>query len=424
VRNDSRRGAEHLKHKSSAPSLKYVILLGDGMADEKVAQLGGRTPLQAAKKTHMDMMAKNGRLGLVKTIPEGFPPGSDVGNLSILGYDPHISYSGRAAFEAAGIGVELSSSDVAFRLNLVSLRTAGSETFMDDHSAGHIPDAEGRELIELLQRKLGSDEIQFHAGLGYRHLMVWHGGTDRVFTEQPQDLLGKNILNHLPTGVGAPYLISIMNTAQPILTQHLLYTQRIAQHKEPANGIWLWGQGKSPTMISLREKTGLKGAVICAVNLVRGIGIYAGLTAVDVPGATGDIDTNYKGKAEAALRALESHDLVYVHVEAPDEAAHTGNLSNKLRAIELFDDLVVGRILTGIKRFEKFRILCTTDHATPIRTRMHSADAVPFVLYSGEPNANPNITGYDEYSAKSTGIYVAEGHRLLDMFIKDSHRFN
>jgi len=418
MRNDSGHAGGHLKHKSSALSLKYVILLGDGMADEKMAQLGGRTPLQAAKKTHMDMMARNGRLGLVKTIPEGFPPGSDVGNLSILGYDPRISYSGRAAFEAAGMGVALNSSDVAFRLNLVTLRTAGSESYMDDPSAGHISAAEGGELIELLESNLGSDAIQFHAGLGYRHLMVWHGGTDRVLTEQPQDLLGKNIANHLPTGVGAPYLISIMNAAQPILTRHSLYTQRIAQHKKPANGIWLWGQGKPPTMVSLREKTGLKGAVICAVNLVRGIGVYAGLTAVDVPGATGDIDTNYKGKAEAALRALESHDLVYVHVEAPDEAAHAGNLSNKLKAIELFDDVVVGRILTGIKRFGKFRILCTTDHSTPIRTRMHSADAVPFALYSGEPNTEPNIVGFDEDSAKSTGIFVAEGTRLFDMFIK------
>ena len=398
--------------------LKYVILLGDGMADERIPELGRRTPLQAAKKPHMDMMARRGRLGLVKTIPEGLPPGSDVGNLSILGYDPRTCYSGRAAFEAAGMGVKLNLSDVAFRLNLITSRTAGGESFMDDYSAGHISDAEGRELIELLQNKLGNDKIQFHAGLGYRHLMIWRGGTNRVVTEQPQDILGKNIADHLPTGDGAPYLISIMNAARPILARHRYYEQRIAQHKNPANGIWLWGQGKSPRMITLQDKTGLKGAVICAVNLVRGIGVYTGLTIFDVPGATGDIDTNYKGKAEAALRALETHDLVYVHVEAPDEAAHAGNLPNKVRAIELFDNLVVGEILKGIDRFGDYRILCTTDHSTPVRLRTHTADAVPFVFYEGESNAKSHAIEYDEDTAKSTGLFVTEGHRLLETFIK------
>lgn len=394
--------------------MKYVILLGDGIADERIPELGGRTPLQAARKPHMDMMAKCGRLGLVKTIPEGFPPGSDVGNLSILGYDPRAFYSGRAAFEAAGVGVELRQDDVAFRLNLVTLRSDGGKSFMEDYSAGHISDPEGTELIELLQNELGNDEVHFYAGMGYRHLMIWHGGTDRMVTSQPQDILGKDIGAHLPIGPSAPFLIGIMNAAQTILTQHPQCKKRMAEHKNPANSIWLWGQGKLPRMITLRERTGLKGAVICAVNLVRGIGVYAGLTIVRVPGATGDIDTNYEGKAEAALRALETHDLVFVHVEAPDEASHAGNLSNKLRAIELFDSLVVGRVLREINKFGEFRILCTTDHPTPVRLRTHTDAPVPFTFYSGEPNVKSDVTGYDEDSAKSTGVFVTEGHKLIE----------
>ena len=399
-------------------SVKYVILLGDGMSDEKIPELGGRTPLQAAIKTHMDQMATCGKLGLVQTIPQGFPPGSDVGNLSILGYDPHAYHSGRAAFEAAGMGVELGQDDVAFRLNLITLRMRGGETFMEDYSAGHISDAEGRELIELLQDELGNEEFEFHAGLGYRHLMVWHGGTDRIVTEQPQDILGKNIASHLPKGAAAPHITRIMNAARTILTQHPQYNRRIAEHKNPVSSIWLWGQGKSPRMSTLRERIGLDGAVVCAVNLVRGIGVYAGLTVLRVPGATGDVDTNYQGKAEAALRALETHDLVYVHVEAPDEASHAGNLYDKIRAIELFDRFVVGSVLKGIGRFGEFRILCTTDHSTPVRIRSHSADAVPFIFFSGESNVKSDISGYDEDSAKSTGLLVTEGHRLIDMFTR------
>ena len=396
--------------------MKYVILLGDGMADEKIGAFGGRTPLRAAKKPNMDMMAKCGKLGLVKTIPEGFPAGSDVGNLSILGYDPRTCYSGRAAFEAAGIGVQLGQDDMAFRLNLVTLRTNGGESVMDDYSAGHISNAEGREIIGLLQRRLGSEEVQFRAGLGYRHLMIWRGGTDRMVTAQPQDILDKNIGDHLPRGPGASYLIEIMNAARTILTERPQCNKRVAGRKKPANSIWLWGQGKPPRMVTLQERTGLRGAVICAVNLVRGIGVYAGLTIVKVPGATGDVDTNYKGKAEAALRALETHDLVYVHVEAPDEASHAGDLDNKVRAIERFDSLVVGKVLNGLSKFGDFRILCATDHATPVRIRTHTADPVPFIFYSGESAVKSDVLGYDEDSAKTTGIFVAEGHRLMNMF--------
>jgi 2,3-bisphosphoglycerate-independent phosphoglycerate mutase len=395
--------------------VKYVILVGDGMADEALPELGGRTPLQAAKKTNMDLMARRGKLGLVKTIPDGFPPGSDIGNLSILGYDPHTCHSGRAAFEAAGMGVELGRDDVAFRLNLVTLRMAGVEAVMEDYSAGHISDTEGRELVELLQNKLGDDEVHFYAGLSYRHLMVWHGGTDRITTTQPQDILGRNISDHLPKGERASYLISIISAGRAVLTHHMQHTPG---QRNLANSIWLWGQGRPPKMVSLQDRFGLRGAVVCAVDLVRGIGVYAGLTAIRVPGATGDVHTNYQGKADAALTALKTHDIVYVHVEAPDEAAHAGSLTDKLKAIECFDDIVVGTILKGITKFGDYRILCATDHPTPVRTRTHAAGAVPFVLYDGKSNVKADVSGYDEDSARSSGLFVAEGHKLMDMLTK------
>jgi len=394
------------------------VLLGDGMSDERIPELAGRTPLQAAKTPHMDMMARHGKLGLVKTIPDGFPPGSDVANLSILGYDPRTCYTGRAPLEAAGIGVEIGPNDVAFRLNLITLRVAGEEIFMEDYSAGHISDTEGRELLEFLQKELGNDEFQFYAGLGYRHLMIWRGGTDRITTSQPQDIVGKNIADYLPRGERALRLISIMNASRTLLTQHPQYNRRLAEHKHPVSSIWPWGEGRPPRIVTLREREGLKGAVISAVNLVRGIGVYAGLDIIRVPGATGYVDTNYQGKAEAALKALETHDFVYVHVEAPDEASHAGNLTDKLRAIELFDSFVVGRVLGGIRKFGEFRILCTTDHSTPLRLRTHTPDPVPFILYSGEHECKSNVAGYDEDSAKSTGLFVPEGHRLIGMVIR------
>ena len=396
--------------------MKYAILLGDGMSDEGIPDLGGRTPLQAANAIHMARMAKCGRLGLVKTIPDGFPPGSDVANLSILGYDPRKTYAGRAAFEAAGLGVKLGPEDVAFRLNLVTLRTVGNETLMEDYSAGHVSDEEGRELIRLLQDELGNDEFQFHAGLGYRHLMVWHGGTNQIVTAQPQDIMGKNIADYLPSGERATSLVQIMNAARTVLARHQQNRRSIAGNKNVANSVWLWGQGRPPRMVTLRERTGFNGAVICAVNLIRGIGVYAGLTTVRVPGATGDVDTNYQGKAEAALKALETHDLVYIHVEAPDEASHEGNLSKKVRAIQLFDKYLVAKVLSEIGRFGEFRILCVTDHSTPVRTRIHTSEPVPFIIYSGESNSRSEGLGYDEDSARSTGFLVAEGHKLMDIF--------
>lgn len=397
--------------------MKYIILLGDGMSDECLEQLGGKSPLQAAKTPNMDFMAKNGKLGLAKTVPEGYPPGSDVANLSVFGYDPAGCYTGRSPLEAASIGVELGPDDVAFRLNLVNLSPHGGKLYMQDYSAGHISAEEGRELIEELQKVLGSDEFHFYPGVGYRHLMVWRGGRNGMTLVPPHDITGKDILEYMPKGEGADRLIYLMNASQMVLYNHPQHKKRTAEDKLPANSIWLWGHGRAPQMPTYREKYGLSGVVISAVDLIRGIGVYAGLEVVKVEGATGYVNTNYRGKAEAALKALENSDFVYLHVEAPDEASHSGNLADKIKAIEQFDELVVGAVLQGIKKFGDYRILCLPDHPTPLRIMTHTSDPVPFILYSGE-TANPsNVAGYDEESAKSTGLYVAEGYRLMDMML-------
>ncbi|RII27814.1 MAG: cofactor-independent phosphoglycerate mutase [Geobacter sp.] len=397
--------------------MKYIVLLGDGMSDEKIPQLGDKTPLQAAKTPHMDYMAKRGRLGLAKTVPAGLPPGSDVANLSVFGYDPRSCYTGRSPLEAASMGVELGSDDVAFRINLVTLSPQGTTLIMQDYSAGHISTDESRQLIEELQRQLGNDEFHFYPGVGYRHLLVWRNGSDKLTATPPHDITGKSILDHLPQGEGADKLIALMTSSQMVLKRHPVNIQRLEEGKSPANSIWLWGHGRSPRMETFQHRFGLSGSVISAVDLIRGIGIYAGLDIIKVPGATGYIDTNYNGKAEAALAALQNHDYVYLHVEAPDEAGHGGNLNHKIKAIEDFDALVVGPILEGIRQFGEYRILCTPDHPTPLRLMTHTSDPVPFILYSGEETEKPGVAGYDEDEARKTGLVLEEGFRLMDMMM-------
>ena len=397
--------------------MKYIVLLGDGMSDEKMPQLGDKTPLQAAKTPHMDYMAKRGRLGLAKTVPAGLPPGSDVANLSVFGYDPRSCYTGRSPLEAASMGVELGSDDVAFRINLVTLNPRGTTLIMQDYSAGHISTDESRELVEDLQRQLGSDEFHFYPGVGYRHLLVWRNGCDKLTATPPHDITGKSILDYLPKGEGADKLIALMTSSQMVLKRHPVNIKRLEEGKSPANSIWLWGHGRSPRMETFQKRFGLSGSVISAVDLIRGIGIYAGLDIIKVPGATGYIDTNYSGKAEAALAALQNHDYVYLHVEAPDEAGHGGNLEHKMKAIEDFDALVVGPILEGIRQFGEYRILCTPDHPTPLRLMTHTSDPVPFVLYSGEETEKPGVAGYDEDEARKTGFVLEEGFRLMDLMM-------
>lgn len=400
--------------------MKYIVLLGDGMADEPLEELGGRTPLEAARTPRMDALAVKGMLGMAETIPEGFHPGSDVANLSVFGYDPATCYSGRSPLEAASMGVDLAPEDVAFRLNLVTLTPHYGKLYMGDFSAGHISTPEARELIEALEEEFGGGEFRFYPGVSYRHLMVWKGGKDRLTFTPPHDLTRQSIEGHLPEGEGADKLIQLMNASQLLLHSHPVNVKRDQEGKSVANSIWLWGHGRAPRMETLSAKYGLSGAVISAVDLIKGIGIYAGLDVINVPGATGYIDTNFKGKAEAALEALKTRDFVYLHVEAPDEAAHAGNLEDKIQAIESFDELVVGTVLDGLHAFGDFRVLVLPDHPTPVAKMTHTSDPVPFIL-CGSGNEFPAAgvaEGYNEKAARSTGVTVARGHELMRRLIR------
>lgn len=396
--------------------MKFIILLGDGMSDVAYSQLDNKSPLEYAATPNMDFMAQHGQVGLAHTVPSGLPPGSDVANLSVFGYDPRTCYTGRSPLEAVSMGVALSPDDVAFRMNLVTLKPQGSAIYMQDFSAGHISTAEARELVEALQKEIGSPEIEFYAGVGYRHLMVWRGGKDGMHSTPPHDISGKAIRDSLPCGDGADMLNNIMNHAQMVLHNHPVNTQRKEQGKPAANSVWLWGHGKTPKVETYKEKFGLSGAVISAVDLIKGIGICAGLDIINVDGATGYIDTNYLGKGEAALAALENHDFVYVHVEAPDEASHGGNMQHKLQAIEDFDRLVVGTVLNGIKKYPDFAILCMPDHPTPVKLMTHTSDPVPFVIYRSGTGEGNGAASYSEFQAKGTGL-VLEGHELMPILL-------
>ena len=392
--------------------MKIIILLGDGMSDIAYNELGNKSPLQYAATPHMDYMAQHGQVGLAYTVPVGLPPGSDVANLSVFGYDPRNCYTGRSPLEAISMGVVLGPEDVAFRMNLVTLKPQGSSIYMQDFSAGHISTGESRELVETLQKELGSSEIEFYPGVGYRHLMVWRGGKDGMRTTPPHDITGKAILDSLPHGDGADTLNNLMNHAQMVLHSHPVNVRRKELGHLPANSVWLWGHGKTPRIETYRDKFGLTGAVISAVDLIKGIGICAGLDVITVEGATGYIDTNYLGKGEAALAALEDHDFVYVHVEAPDEASHEGIMQHKLQAIADFDQKVVGTILEGIKKFGDYAVLCMPDHPTPVKLMTHTSDPVPFVIYRGETGEGNGAVSYDEFQAKGSGLTI-EGHLLL-----------
>src|SRR5512136_1861621 len=321
---------------------KYVIIVGDGMADYPVESLRGKTPLMVARTPHMDWMAESGEIGLVRTVPDGFNPGSEVANLSIFGYDPVRYYTGRGPLEAASLGVKLAADDIAFRCNLVTLNFQGNNIVMEDFSAGHITDEEARKVMIDLNKEMATNEIQFYAGVSYRHLMVLKNGAaqfsnlEKLEIVPPHDIIGREISRFLPQ-MKEP-VPTLMKESQRLLKDHPVNHAREAKGLPPANSIWLWGQGRSPQMITLKERFGLDGYVISAVHLLKGIGIYAGLEVLEVPGATGYFDTNYDGKAQYALRGLREKDFVYVHVEAPDEAGHMGDLRVKIDAIEAFDE--------------------------------------------------------------------------------------
>ena len=388
--------------------MKLMVILGDGMADLPIEELQGKSPLQAAEKPNMDRLARLGRSGLALTVPDGFPPGSDVANLSVVGYDPRRFYTGRAPLEAASMGVHLEKGDVAFRCNLVTIE----DGIMEDYSAGHISTEEARELIESLKPLMPEERL--YAGVSYRHLLVLQKGAEAVYTP-PHDISDQPVADHLPRGEGAEQLLELMEAAKPVLARHPLNLKRIKENKRPANAIWLWGQGPAPSMPSFLDLYGLTGAMISAVDLLRGIAVYAGLEVIEVPGATGTIDTNYSGKVKGAIDALSRHDFAYLHIEAPDEASHAGDLEGKIRAIELLDQKVVGPVVEGLdKSGEEWRILLLPDHATPISIKTHSREPVPFVIMGKEIEPD-GVDRFDEQSAKQGGYGRVDATSLIRM---------
>lgn len=405
--------------------MKYVVLLGDGMADYPSMQLGGKTPLECAFTPFLDEIAAGGTLGLVNTIPEGFTPGSDVANLSVLGYDPVTNYTGRGPLEAASMGVHLGPEDVAYRCNLVSIGDYGSQdAFMDDFTAGHISSAEARDLILDIQKKLGSSQYQFFPGVGYRHLMVHRNGASSPQTTPPHDIPGKAIATYLPQGDEADTINDLMRKATQILSDHPVNARREADGKKRANSIWLWGQGKKPRIVPLTEKYDVKGGMISAVDLLKGLGVNAGLKPLHVEGATGYIDTNYEGKARMALDALKFMDFVFLHLEAPDEMGHEGNAQGKIQAIEFFDEKIVGPIVRHIGHFGDYRILVLSDHPTPIDLKTHVGDPSPFAVLSSKPEENrSNGRPFTEAGAREEGILVTPGYLLMDQFLRDWSAF-
>jgi len=390
----------------------YIILVGDGMGDHALNDLGGKTPLEAAATPNLDRLASEGELGRVRTVPKGMEPGSDVANLTLMGYDPKRYHTGRAPLEAAAMGVKLAAGEVAFRCNLVTLSGPPGAEIMEDYSAGHIGSEEAATLIGALQAALGSKEFRFHPGVSYRHLLVWQGGYSQVASTPPHDISGQPVAPYLKK-LNLMALLELMGKARPVLEGHPVNRTRVERGQRPANAIWLWGQGHAPQMPTLSERFDLSGAVVSAVDLVRGIGRYAGLEALDVPGMTGWLDTNYAGKVAAALSALAPGRLVYLHVEAPDEASHGGSLENKVKAIEDFDRLVVGPVINGLPKGA--RVLAVTDHYTPLSIKTHSDEPVPYALW-GEGVKPSGAAGFNEREA-AEGPLIEPGHQLLERLL-------
>jgi 2,3-bisphosphoglycerate-independent phosphoglycerate mutase len=401
--------------------MKYVVLLGDGMADYPTKMLGGKTPLQCAFTPYMDQIAAEGTLGLVDTIPTGFTPGSDVATLSVLGYDPRETYTGRGPLEAASMGISLGQNDIAYRLNLVTIGEKDSpDAFMDDFTAGHISTEESREIILDINKALGSSQYQFFPGVGYRHLFVWRNASSSPETTAPHDITGKTIASYLPRGDSSQEINSIMQRAGEILINHPVNVQRQKAGKKQANSIWLWGQGKKLPIVPLTQKYSLQGGMISAVDLLKGIGIIAGLKVFPVEGATGYIDTNYEGKAKMALDILNFMDFVFVHLEAPDEMGHEGNAAGKIQAIELFDEKIVGPILNKMPSFGDYRLIVLSDHPTPIDLKTHVGDPSPFAVLSSRKEENKAAgLPFNEINAKESSILISPGHLLMEKFIRD-----
>ncbi len=399
--------------------MKYALILGDGMADYPIPALNGKTPLAVADKPYMNLLAETGEIGLVKTVPDGYKPGSDVANLGALGYDATKCYTGRSPLEALSIGIDMKSDDVAVRTNLVTLGDEAdfADKTMVDYSAGEITTDEARELIEFLQEKLGNDKYSFHAGVSYRHcLIIAHGSVNMQLTP-PHDISGKKIGTHLPAGDGSGELTELIRRSNELLSSHPVNLARKAAGKNPANSIWFWGQGTRPALENFRERYGLSGGMVSAVDLLKGIAIGAGMKSVDVEGATGTLSTNFEGKAKAATELLDNGcDFVFVHLEAPDECGHQGDLEGKIKAIELVDKKILGPVYEHLKASgEDFAIMVMPDHFTPVSILTHSREPVPYLMYSSKRALSAGGE-YNEKAAAESGIYYDKPWELTNKF--------
>jgi len=394
--------------------MKYALLIGDGMGDWPIEELGGRTPLEAAHTPNLDFMAENGTLGLARTVPSGMTPGSDVAIMSLMGFNPQGVLSGRAPLEAASLGVETAPDELVFRLNLVTVEQDGSKVMMRNHAAGNISTIEAAELINTLKEKLSLPEGQrLFPGVSYRHLLTWPApAPGELPSLPPHDYRDKDITALLDEPGSKP-IMDLVRASWPILKDHPVNLKRREKNLAEANSIWLWGQGLRPKVKTYRERWGLTGATVSAVDLIKGLGLVTGLSAIEVPGATGWIDTNYEGKVQAALAALKEMDFVVIHLEAPDEASHQGELDSKLKAISDFDARVVGPMLKALPSFGQFRVLAACDHFTPLELKTHTAEPIPFVIY-GQPSLERQAGGltYTEKNAASTGLLVDPGADL------------
>lgn len=402
--------------------MKYAVVLYDGMADYPVPALGGKTPMMAAVKPNMDYLAQRAEVGLIRTVAEGLNPGSDVANMSVMGFDPMKYYTGRSPLEAASIGIDMLPTDVSLRCNLVTLSEDDKpyeEKTIEDYCADDISTEEAEEIIKTVEEKLGNDIFKFYAGVSYRHCLIWSNGTtDLGKMTPPHDITGKVITKYLSESEYAKPLIEMMKKSYEILKNHPVNISRKAQGKRPANSIWLWGEGTRPAFSSFEAVTGLKGGVVSAVDLIKGIGGCAKMEVAEVPGATGYIDTNFEGKANAALDILERNDLVYIHFEAPDECGHRNEPENKVKSIEMIDERVLPILFEGLKKYDDYKIMILPDHPTPIVTRTHASDPVPYLIY----HKNKEIEGVEtinEETAGETGNFIDFGPGIMLHFIKD-----
>ena len=401
--------------------MKYVVILCDGMADYAVKELSGKTPLESAHTPNFDYMAKYGEVGTVRTVPEGMTPGSDTANLSVMGYDPKVYYTGRSPFEAISAGIDISGSDMVFRCNFVTLSDDEpyEKKLMLDHSSDEITSEESRELIDEMNRYFKTDDIKFYPGISYRNIMVWKNGPADFKLTPPHDIIGKNIDEYIKGNGSNKIIFDMMRKSSEILTKHPVNIRRRDRGLNMGNSMWIWGEGKKPSLVSFRDKYGLDGAVISAVDLIKGIGICCSLDSIDVEGATGNVNTNYCGKAEAALSALKNgKDFVYIHIEAPDECGHRHEIENKVKAIEQIDQKIAGVILDRIGEIDKdYRIMVLPDHPTPLELRTHTNEPVPFLIYDSTKKVSEGNNKYTEKAAAMTQLKINEGYRLMDYFL-------